>query len=64
MKQYSIVRIGNEYVVRVNDRGVLKTASKRRAVRLVSHAQALLEAQSASAIMQEATIVPADSEVP
>jgi hypothetical protein len=47
MKNYSIVRIGNEYVVQADEKSVLKIASRRRAARLVSEAAELLEAQAA-----------------
>jgi len=42
MSSYSIVRIGNEYVVRAEDQSVLKVASRRRAAQLVSYAAELL----------------------
>ena len=42
MKNYSIVRIGNEYVVRAGDTSVLKVASRRRAAQLVTDAAELL----------------------
>ncbi len=45
MNSYSIVRIGNEYVVRVEDQNVLKIASRRRAAQLVSNAAELLNSQ-------------------
>ena len=45
MKNYSIVRIGNEYVVQAGDKSVLKVASRRRAVRLVTDAAELLNSQ-------------------
>jgi hypothetical protein len=45
MKEYSIVRIGNEYVLRAGDHGVLKVASRRQAARLVSLAAELLNSQ-------------------
>jgi hypothetical protein len=47
MKNYSIVRIGNEYVVQADDKSVLKIASRRRAMRLVSDAAELLGSQPA-----------------
>jgi hypothetical protein len=43
MKNYSIVRIGNEYVVQAGDESVLKISSRRRAARLVTHADELLD---------------------
>jgi hypothetical protein len=43
MNNYSIVRIGNEYVVQANEKSVLKCASRRRAARLVTCAAELLD---------------------
>jgi hypothetical protein len=43
MNNYSIVRIGSDYVVQADEKNILKVASRRRAVRLVSHAVELLE---------------------
>ena len=48
MKNYSIVRIGDEYVVRAGGNSVLKIASRRRAARLVCDAAELLDSQSAA----------------
>jgi hypothetical protein len=45
MKSYSIVRIGDDYVVRADDKNILKVASRRRAAQLVSDAAELLNAQ-------------------
>jgi hypothetical protein len=45
MKSYSIVRIGDDYVVRADDKNVLKVGSRRRAVQLVTDAAELLNAQ-------------------
>jgi hypothetical protein len=42
MKNYSILRIGNEYVVRADDKSVLKVASRRKATRLVTDAAELM----------------------
>lgn len=47
MKNYSIVRIGNEYVVQAGEKSVLKIASRRKAVRLVTDAMELLDLQVA-----------------
>ena len=47
MKNYSIVRIGNEYVVQAGEKSVLKFASRRRAAKLVTDADELQEQQSA-----------------
>jgi hypothetical protein len=48
MKNYSIVRLGNEYVVRVDEKSVLKIASRRRAARFVSDAAGLMDSQAAA----------------
>lgn len=45
MKIYSIVRIGDEYVVRAGEKSVLKVASRRRAAQLVTDAVELLHSQ-------------------
>jgi hypothetical protein len=45
MKDYSIVRIGNEYVVQAGEKSVLKIGSRRRAAKLVTDATGLLEQQ-------------------
>ena len=47
MKNYSIVRVGKEYVVQADDKSVLKIASRRRAARTVTDASELLEQQPA-----------------
>lgn len=44
MKSYSIVRIGDDYIVRAEDKSILKVASRRRAVQLVTDAAELLNA--------------------
>jgi hypothetical protein len=48
MKNYSIVRVGHEYVVRADEENILKVASRRRAARLVTEAAELLDMQSQS----------------
>lgn len=45
MKSYSIVRMGDDYVVQAEEKSVLKVASRRRAAQLVSEAAELLNAQ-------------------
>ena len=47
MKNYSIVRIGNEYVVQADEKSVLKISSKRKAAKLITDATELLDLQSA-----------------
>jgi len=45
MNGYSIVRVGDDYVVRADEKSILKVASRRRAAQLVSNAAELLNAQ-------------------
>jgi hypothetical protein len=45
MKNYSIVRVGNEYVVRAGEASILRVTSRRQAARLVTIAAELLNAQ-------------------
>ena len=59
MKNYSILRIGNEYVVQADDKSVLKVASRRMAALLVTNAAELLDAQPAAS---EPAPAPADAE--
>ena len=47
MKKYSIVRMGNEYVVQAGEKSILKIASRRRAVKLITDAAELLDQQPA-----------------
>jgi hypothetical protein len=48
MKNYSIVRVGHEYVVRADEESILKVASRRRAAKLITKASELLDMQSES----------------
>jgi hypothetical protein len=65
MKNYSIVRIGDAYVVRAGETGVLKVASRRRAARLVSDAEELLAMQAAVPLAPtEPSITRDGAEVP
>jgi hypothetical protein len=74
MKNYTIVRIGNEYVVQAHDKSVLKIASRRRAERTVTDAAELLDSQPAPPLSQDAPgqpsiardprIMPDPSELP
>ena len=45
MKSYSIVRIGDDYVVQADEQSILKVGSRRRAAQLVTDAAELLNAQ-------------------
>jgi hypothetical protein len=57
MKNYSIVRVGNEYVVQADDKSVLKIASRRRAARTVTDASELLGRQPAVPTPAEPSIL-------
>ena len=48
MKNYSIIRVGNEYVVQADQKSILKTTSKRKAARFITEAMALLDSQPAA----------------
>jgi hypothetical protein len=56
MKDYSIVRVGNDYVVQAGDECVLKIASRRRAAKLVTEAAELLDALLASPLAEAPTV--------
>jgi hypothetical protein len=47
VKNYSIVRIGHEYVVQAGEKSILKVASRRKAAQLVTSAAELLDSQPA-----------------
>ena len=58
MKNYSIVRVGHEYVVQADAKSILKVASRRRAARLVSDAAELMEAQPLPPMPLQAPAAP------
>jgi hypothetical protein len=58
MKNYSIVRIGNEYVVQADEKSILKFASRRRAARLVTDAAELLDPHVAPPLSPQAQAEP------
>lgn len=64
MKNYSIIRVGNEYVVQADDRSVLKVASRRRAARLVTDAAQLLESEPAAHPAPAAHAMPSIAQYP
>ena len=47
MKNYSIVRIGSEYVVQAGETSILKVSSRREAAKLVTDAAELLQQEPA-----------------
>jgi hypothetical protein len=61
MKIYSIVRIGDEFVVQAGDKSVLKIASRRKAVQLVTDAAELLDLEAAPQLPGQASIAPSSS---
>ena len=56
MKNYSIVRLGNEYVVQVGETSVLKVSSRKQATKLVTDADELLEQVPAPSVGEDASI--------
>lgn len=44
MTSYSMIKVGNDYVVQANDKCILKVGSRRRAAQLISDATGLLNA--------------------
>jgi hypothetical protein len=46
MTTYSLIKIGNDYVVRADDQCILKVGSRRRAASLISEAIGLLNAEA------------------
>ena len=70
MKDYSIVRIGNEYVVQAGEKSVLRIASRRRAAKLVSDATELLDQAPAAqlggrpSIARDPQVIPDPPKVP
>ena len=64
MKNYSIVRIGNEYVVQADDKSVLKISSRRRAAKLVTDAAGLLQQKLATAAEEPPSTVRETAKVP
>jgi hypothetical protein len=54
MKIYSIVRIGDEYVVRAGETSILKVASRRRAAQIITDAVELLDSQNTPPLSPQA----------
>lgn len=55
MKSYSMVKVGNDYVVQANDKCILKVGSRRKAAQLISEATDLL---NALAVVEAPDIAP------
>jgi hypothetical protein len=58
VKNYSIVRIGHEYVVQAGEKSILKLASRRKAAQLVTSAAELLSLQPALQVKPETPAEP------
>ncbi len=54
MKIYSIVRIGDEYVVRAGETSILKVASRRRAAQIVTDAVELMDSSATPPLSPQA----------
>jgi hypothetical protein len=64
MNNYSIVRVGNEYVVQFGETRILKVASRRQAARLVIDAAELLEQVPAPSVGQDVSLACEGGAVP
>jgi hypothetical protein len=53
MKNYSIIKVGDDYVVQAKEKNVLKMASRRMAAKLVAEASELLDSTSEPADLSE-----------
>jgi hypothetical protein len=58
VKNYSIVRIGDEYIVQADEKSILKVASRRRAARLITDAAELLSSQPLPHLPPQAAAEP------
>lgn len=69
MSDYSIVRVGNEYIVQAGEKSILKVSSRRRAVKIMTLAADLLDQETmqqvndALSISRDRPIVPDESEL-
>jgi hypothetical protein len=64
MKRYSIVRAGNEYIVQVDQKSILKVSSRRKAMRLMNVAAGLLDQAAALPLDEPPSTACDDPEVP
>jgi hypothetical protein len=64
VKNYSIVRIGHEYVVQAGEKSILKVASRRKAAQLVSSAAELLGSQDVLQVEPETPAEPSIAPAP
>ncbi|WP_128923649.1 hypothetical protein [Bradyrhizobium guangxiense] len=61
MTSYSIIKVGNDYVVQANDKCILKVGSRRRAAQLISEATDLL---NALAVVESPDLAPEAPSIP
>lgn len=61
MTDYTLIKVGNDYIVQADDQRILKVASRRRAAQLISEAIGLLHADAAAESPGEA---PAEASLP
>ena len=70
MSDYSIVRVGNEYIVQAGDKSILRISSRRKAVKIMTLAADLLDQETmqqvedAPSISRDPPAVPEKSELP
>ncbi|MBR0897162.1 hypothetical protein JQ616_19585 [Bradyrhizobium tropiciagri] len=70
MSEYSIVRVGNEYIVQAGDKSILRISSRRKAVKIMTLAADLLDqemvqqVEDSPSISRDLAIVPEKSELP
>ena len=70
MPDYSIVRLGNEYIVQAGEKSILKISSRRKAVKLMTLAADLLDqemvqqAEESASISRDPAVGPDVPEVP
>ncbi|WP_076861622.1 hypothetical protein [Bradyrhizobium mercantei] len=69
MSDYSIVRVGNEYIVQAGDKRILKVSSRRRAVKIMTLAADLLDQETTQqvegspSISRDRPVVPDKSDL-
>lgn len=64
MKNYSIVRIGCEYVVQAGAVSILKVSSRREAAKLVTDAAELLEQEPVASATENPSIACDSGDIP
>ena len=70
MSDYSIVRVGNEYIVQAGDKSILRISSRRKAVKIMTLAadlldqEIVLQVEGFPSISRDRAIVPEKSELP